>query len=66
MVEEEVYKGRKYFKTANGLLLPDDLRDVYDWIVRSVAPKVWREMMARAAPENLTEIGKAREWFAPC
>ena len=65
VVEEEVYKDRKYFKTVNELLLPKDWRDVYNWILGWVAPKVWREMRARAAPENLIEIGKAREGCAP-
>ena len=65
VVDEEVYKGKKYFKTTNGLMLPEDWRDVYDWIVGRVAPKIWRELMAKAAPENMTEIGKAKEWFAP-
>ena len=41
--EEVVWRGDRYFKTANGLLLPVEWRDVYDWVVGRIAPASWRE-----------------------
>ena len=45
---EVVWRGERYFKTTNGILLPVGWRDIYDWVVGRIAPAAWRERMGRA------------------
>ena len=61
---EVLWRGDRYFRTTNGLLLPVKWRDVYDCVVGRITPATWRERMARAAPEGMSELDKERERFS--
>ena len=64
-VDEVRYKGKVYFRLTNGMLLPEEWRDVYDWIVGKKAPETWRIAMSQSAPERMTDVDKASELFSP-
>ena len=65
VVEEVEYRGERYFRIHDGMLVPLDWRDVYDWVVGKIAPREWREMMARSAPDSMNELGRMKERFSP-
>ena len=63
-IDSEVeLQGKRYFTTPSGLLIPEDWRDVYEWIVSRKAPREWREAMARAALTDYSEVKAAKESY---
>ena len=54
-------RGKWYFTTPSGLLIPEEWRDVYEWVVSRKAPKKWREAMARSAATVCLEVKAAKE-----
>ena len=59
-----MYKGRAFFKLTDGSLLPEEWRDIYEWLAGRVAPKPWREALARTASVTQTEAERAKEGFS--
>ena len=45
-------QGGRYFTALSRLLIPEEWRDVCEWIVSHKAPKEGREAMASAAPKE--------------
>ena len=67
MTHEEVeWAGKSYIRLSNNMLVPTDWEDICEWIVGRKVPKSWRQAMAKAKTEGLTELDKAKEWFANC
>ena len=58
---EVEFREKQYYTTPSGLLIPEEWRDVYEWIVSRKAPKEWREAMARSAPTGYSEVKAAKE-----
>ena len=53
-----------FFKLTDGSLLPEEWRDIYEWLAGRVAPKPWREALAKTAPVTQTEAERANEGFS--
>ena len=53
------------FEVANGMLIAEDMRDVFEWFVSRKAPKAWRDAMAKTAPLDMSEVERGKEWFSP-
>ena len=58
------YKGKRYFQLTNGNMLPEKWRDIYDWYAGRVAPKAWRDALARTRPSTMSALDMAKEGFA--
>ena len=50
-----MYKGIAFFSLTDQSLLPKKWRDIYKWPAGQVAPKPWREALARTALGTQTE-----------
>ena len=61
IMREVELRGKRYFTTPRGLLIPENWRDVYEWIISRKAPKEWREAMAHSAPTDYLEVKEAKE-----
>jgi len=55
------FKGVSYFVLSNGNLLPKIWEDLYQWFAGGIAPKEWKESLAKTAPAVFTEKDKAKE-----
>lgn len=62
--ETTIYKDLDFFKLPDGSLLPEKWKDIYKWLSGRVAPKPWREALARSAPVKQTEAERAKEGFS--
>ena len=59
------HKDLAYFEITNGMLLAEDMRDVFEWFVSRKAPKAWRDAMAKTALSDMSEVEGGKEWFSP-
>ena len=55
------FKGESYFVLTNGNLLPKIWEDIYQWFAGGLAPKEWKESLAKTAPLRFTEKNRAKE-----
>ena len=55
------FKGESYFVLTNGNLLPKIWEDIYQWFAGGLAPKEWKESLAKTAPLRFTEKDRAKE-----
>ena len=60
-----VYKGERFFVLTDGSWLREEWKDIYDWFAGRLAPKTWRESLARSAPDNMSAVKTAKEDFSP-
>ena len=58
------FKGKRYFQLATGNMLPEKWRDIYDWYAGRVAPKAWRDALAKTRPSTMSALDMAKEGFA--
>ena len=49
----------------DGSWLRKEWKDIYDWFAGRLAPKTWRESLARSAPDNMSTVEMANEEFSP-
>ena len=61
IASEVELRGKQYFTTPSELLIPEEWRDVYEWIVSRKAPKEWRKAVARAALTDYSEVKAAKK-----
>ena len=60
-----VYNGEAFFTLGDGSLVPEKWRDIYEWFGGRIAPKSWREALARTAPQTMTAVETEKEGFLP-
>ena len=60
-----VYKGIRFFVSTEGSWLREEWKDIDDWFAGRLAPKTWRESLARSAPDNMSAVKTAKEGFSP-
>ena len=56
-----VFQGETYFQLSNGNLLPRMWEDIHEWFAGGIAPKEWRDALARTAPFKFTDKDRAKE-----
>ena len=54
------FKGIRYFKLTNGMLLPEIWRDIYEWYASRVAPRSWEDALAKTALLTMSGIDQAK------
>ena len=59
-----MFNGELYYRLTNGNILPLKWRDLYDWFAAGMAPREWRDALARTAVLTYTYSDKAREGFS--
>ena len=57
------FRDDHYSKLANGNLVPEIYRDMYEWYEGRKAPKIWRDALENAAPVSMTASDLAKEHF---
>ena len=65
VVGTQTYKGETSDVLPDGSWLRAEWRDTYGWFAGRMAPKPWREALARSAPGNMTAVEAAKEEFSP-
>ena len=59
------HKEVTYFEITNGMLIAKDTRDDFEWFVSRKEPKARRDVMAKTAPLDMSEVGRGKEWYSP-
>jgi len=62
--ETRTFRGETYVVLPDGSWLREEWSDIHDWYAGRVAPKPWREALARSAPGSMTAVEKAKEEFS--
>ena len=57
------FKGESYFKHSNRNMIPKKWQDIYEWVAGGIASLVWREALARRAPDTHMAGEKQRRSF---
>ena len=57
-------KEKRYFELMNGNLIMEKWKDIYEWYAGGVAPKAWKEALAKTAPSTMSEINLTKEGFS--
>jgi hypothetical protein len=56
-----IFKGNRYLKLTSGNLLPEEWEDLHYWFGSAIAPKEWREALARTAPMSFSNVDRVKE-----